>query len=103
MKEESNINNCKIDYGEFWDFSKCKPKDEAINRSDPGVLMAFIDTVGIPRSGKMVHRSNGRKKVMLVDKPGREFVVPYSNVLWVKETERWPPEIIALFKSWRWV
>lgn len=76
-------------------------KDEFIEKAEPGTLMAFYDNNGKPRTAALVNRSSNRKVVKLQTEFGWEFIVPYSNVLWVKNGARWPKGIYNLLKGYK--
>lgn len=76
-------------------------KDDFINNADVGVLIAFLDENGKPRTGKLVNRSSSRRMVKLVTEFDREFVVSYDNVLWVKYGTRWPKLVYTMLKEYK--
>ena len=76
-------------------------KDEFIEKAEPGTLIAFYDNNGKPRTAALVNRSSNRKLVKLITEFGWEFIVPYSNVLWVKNGTRWPKGIYNLLKGYK--
>lgn len=76
-------------------------KDEFIEKAEPGTLMAFYDNNGKPRTAALVNRSSNRKLVKLQTEFGWEFIVPYSNILWVKNGTRWPRGIYNLLKGYK--
>lgn len=72
-----------------------------IEEAEPGTLMAFVDNKGKPRTAALVNRSSKRRVVKLVTEFNWEFVVPYENVLWVRNGERWPKVILNILKGGR--
>lgn len=75
-------------------------KTEYIEKLEPGVLVAFYDTKGKPRTGKFLNRSSKKKIVKLVTEFGWEFIVPYDNVLWIKFGNRWPRGVYNILKGY---
>lgn len=76
-------------------------KDDVINRADAGTLIAFLDDNGKPRTAKLVHRSASRRMLQLVTEYEWEFTVSYDNVLWVRNSSRWPKAIYLMLKEYR--
>lgn len=88
------------------DVSKLKPwvlggKDEQLEKANEGVLIAFIDRNGKPRTGKLVERDSEKRNIIVVTEFNREFTVSYDKVMWVKFGERWPKAIIVMLKEYR--
>lgn len=94
--EDVKHNNVENVEQKPWEFQS---REIWIEKSEPGVLMAFFDSKGKPRTGAMVNRSSKRKEVKLVTEFGMEFIVPYENILWVKRGTRWPKGIYNLLKG----
>ena len=70
-----------------------------IKTVNPGVLVAFKLPDGKVLSGKMINRSVSRKVLKLEDKQGKEYIVPFSDVLWVKTGRIWPKGVYELLKG----
>lgn len=84
---------------------ECKPwemvdKAKYIDELEPGVLVAFYDNKGKPRTGKFVNRSSKKKIIKLVTEFGWEFIVPYENVLWIRFGNRWPKGVYKILKEY---
>lgn len=75
-------------------------KEKYIEEAEKGTLIAFLEESGKPNTAALVSRSSKRKKLKLVTAYGKEFIVDYSSVLWVKK-RRWPKGIYLLLKGWR--
>ena len=60
-------------------------KRKHIEEAEVGTLIAFYDEKGKPRTAALVNRSSSREVVKVVTEFEREFIVPYSNVLWVRK------------------
>lgn len=85
--------------------AECKPwemvdKAKYIDKLEPGVLVAFYDNKGKPRTGKFVNRSSKKKIIKLVTEFGWEFIVPYENVLWIRFGNRWPKGVYKILKEY---
>lgn len=76
-------------------------KDVFIEKAEVGTLMAFLDSNGKPRSGKMVNRSAKRRMVKLVTEYDAEFTVSYDMILWVKFGTRWPKTVYQMLKEYK--
>ena len=75
-------------------------KTKYIDELEPGVLVAFYDNKGKPRTGKFVNRSSKKKIIKLVTEFGWEFIVPYENVLWIRFGNRWPKGVYKILKEY---
>lgn len=78
-------------------------KAQYIQDAPVGTIVAFINNEkgygGKVMSAAMVNRSSKRKVVKLETKRGTEFIVPYSDVLWVNTCGKWPNKIFELLKG----
>lgn len=70
-----------------------------IKTAEKGTIMAFKLPDGKVKSAKMVERSLKREKLKLETAYGRQFVVSFSDVIWVKTGERWPRGVFNLLKG----
>lgn len=77
-------------------------KDDIINETEPGTLIAFLDNNGKPRTAKLVHRSASRRMLELVTEFDWKFVVSYDNVLWVRRGTRWPKAVYLMLKGYKY-
>lgn len=76
-------------------------KEKYIEEAEEGTLIAFLDLKGKPRTAALVNRSSKRKVVKLITEFGWEFIVPYANVLWVRNGTRWPKGVYKLLKGYK--
>lgn len=76
-------------------------KEKYIEEAEEGTLIAFIDLKGKPRTAALVNRSSKRKVVKLITEFGWEFIVPYANVLWVRNGTRWPKGVYKMLKVYK--
>lgn len=70
-----------------------------IEEAEVGTIIAFYDENGKPNSAALVNRSSSRKMLKLVTQYGKEFIIPYSNVIWVRTTKIWPNKVYKLLKN----
>lgn len=70
-------------------------KDRYVQEAPIGTIVAF-ELDGKVRSAKIENRNSKKKLLMLKNKPGIEFIVPYSAVLWVRSGNKWPDAIYEL-------
>ena len=75
-------------------------KRKHIEEAEVGTLIAFYDEKGKPRTAALVNRSSSREVVKVVTEFEREFIVPYSNVLWVRKGPRWPRAVYEILKGY---
>ena len=66
---------------------------------EPGTIMAFRLPDGKVKSAKLVKRSTKRRMLLLVTSYGKEFKVPFEDVVWVKTGTRWPCGVYKLLKG----
>lgn len=78
-----------------------KVKKEYIENAEPGTLIAFKEKSGKANTAALVNRSSKNEKLKLITKYGKEFIVAYTDVLWVKVNPeaRWPRGIFELLKG----
>ncbi len=81
-------------------FIHTRNKERYIEEAEVGVLVAFLDKNGKPRTAALVNRSSKRKELLLETEYGWRFVVPYECVLWVKRGEHWAANIYRILKRY---
>ncbi len=67
--------------------------DDKMNRIDVapiGTLVAVRLESGKVKSAKIVNRNLAEKKLKLETSYGEQFVVGYSQIVWIKTGTRWP-------------
>lgn len=74
---------------------KPEVKNNFIQEAPIGALVAF-ELDGRVRSAKIVNRSTKRQLLKLENRRGREVVVPYESVLWVRKGGSWPKAIFEM-------
>lgn len=81
-------------------FSKFSVKREYIDNAPVGTIVAFVDEKGKARSAAIENRSAKNMKLKVVTEFGREFIVPYEKVLWVRgKNTRWPKGVYNMLKG----
>lgn len=70
-----------------------------INEAPIGTLVAFKLPNGQTKSAKIINRSTGRKKLKLETVYGKRFIVSYSDIVWVKSTNKWPRGVYNQLKG----
>lgn len=76
-----------------------KPKLEYIENAKLGTIIAFVDENGKARTAAIIDRSTEEKLLNVETEFHREFVVPYDNVLWVKNGTRFPRGVYNMLKG----
>lgn len=69
--------------------------DEAVQ----GNLVAFRNSSYRVKSAKIVKKSTADKKLLLETKYGKQYLVPYSDIVWVNTTGHWPRWVYDLLKG----
>lgn len=74
-------------------------KTEYVKTAEKGTIMAFRLPNGKVKSAKMIERSLKREKLKMETAYGRQFVISFSDVIWVKTGDRWPRGVFNLLKG----
>lgn len=74
-------------------------KDSYIDKAEVGAIVAFYDENGKARSAAIKNKSTKNKKLKVETEFGREFIVPYDKVMWVKTKNRWPKGVYDILKG----
>ena len=82
---------------------KTLPEDDDtksyIDKADVGMLVAFRTDKMKVKSAKIVKKSTKDQKLLLETKYGVQFLVDYSDIVWVNTTGRWPRWVFKLMKG----
>lgn len=89
------------------DAQKCKDEVQAkadakidyVKTAEKGTIMAFKLPNGKVKSAKMIERSLKREKLKMETAYGRQYVIDFSDVIWVKTGDRWPNGVLSLLKG----
>lgn len=74
-------------------------RTEYIEGAEMGTMVAFKAPDGKVRSAKMINRSVKNRKLKLETAYGRQYVVSYSDVVWVRTNGRWPRYVYNMLKG----
>lgn len=64
-----------------------------------GTLVAFKEESGKLNTAAVQNVSFKRNQLRLVTQYGKEFIVPFGNVIWVRTSKRWPKFVLDILKS----
>lgn len=116
-KEEIIANICKVIYEHFNTDNKNEAVSEVIEQGNDdandreakekriasapiGTLIAFCEPeIGKLNTAKITNRNKSKKLIKCETKYGKEFLIPFSNVKWVKTGLRWPKGIYNELKG----
>lgn len=74
-------------------------KEEYMKSAKIGTFIAFSSPNGRVKSAKILRKSSEDKLFHVVTEYEDEFIVPFSDVLWVKTGSRWPRGVYNLLKG----
>lgn len=74
-------------------------KMKYIEEAPIGTLVAFKLPNSKVKSAKIVNRSTKSRKLKLETSYGKQFVIPYTDVIWVKSTDKWPRGVYNQLKG----
>jgi hypothetical protein len=109
--EEGNITDEEVDelkdgYTKHPQMAKPRIREFDVERrykyiedAEIGTIVAAIFPNGKVKSAKIINKSSKNKKLKLETSYGKEVIVPYKDIIWVRYGERWPRGILALMKS----
>lgn len=70
-----------------------------IDTAPIGTIVAFRSETGKVKSAMIINRSSSRQLLKLETQYGAQFVVKYSDVIWVRTNSRWPRGVFNLLKG----
>ena len=79
-------------------------KMKYLDNIEVGTIVAFKTVVcgkTKVKSAAVLNISARRKELKLANKVGIEFIVPFSDIIWVRTTTRWPKAVYELLKGVR--
>lgn len=79
--------------------AKADAKIDYVKTAEKGTIMAFKLPNGKVKSAKMIERSLKREKLKMETAYGRQYVIDFSDVIWVKTGDRWPNGVLSLLKG----
>jgi len=74
-------------------------KMQYIENAPIGTLVAFRLPNGKVKSAKIINRSNKQQKLKLETSYGKQFVISYIDVIWVRSTKKWPRGVYNQLKG----
>ena len=72
---------------------------EYLKNINVGTLVAFKEDSGRLNTAAVQNVSFKRSQLRLVTQYGKEFIVPFENVIWVRTSARWPKFVLDALKS----
>lgn len=104
MVDEANITHsedCTRD--DLIELLKTVPEDRDcksyVNEAEIGMLVAFRTDKAKVKSAKIVKKSSADQKLLVETKYGAQFLIDFSDVVWVNTTGRWPRWVFNLMKG----
>lgn len=70
-----------------------------IEQAEIGTMVAFMLPNGKVKSAKLINRSVKNRKIKVETSYGRQFVVSYDDVVWVRTNDRWPRGVYNMLKG----
>ena len=70
-----------------------------IEQAEIGTMVAFMLPNGKVKSAKLINRSVKNRKIKVETSYGKQFVVPYDDVVWVRTNDRWPRGVYNMLKG----
>lgn len=70
-----------------------------IDESVVGNLIAFRTVDFKVKSAKIIKKSTDEEKLLIETKYGKQFLIPYDDVIWVNTTGHWPRWVYNLLKG----
>lgn len=70
-----------------------------IERVESGTIVAFKTEDGKYKSAKIVKKSSKDRKLKLETSYGKEYIISYDGVIWVRTGNRWPRGVYNLLKG----
>lgn len=74
-------------------------KADYVDNASKGTIVAFKVDDDKVKSAKVVRKSSKEKLLKCVTSYGKEYIVKYSDILWVKTGSRWPRGVYNLLKG----
>lgn len=72
---------------------------EYLNGINVGTLVAFKEASGKLNTAAVQNVSFKRSQLKLVTQYGKEFIVSFDDVIWVRTTKRWPRFVMDVLKT----
>lgn len=83
---------------ETHDEYSCDDKLKYIKGCEKGTIIAFL-VDGKARSAKIIKKSSKERVLKCITSYGKEFIVSFDDVIWVKTGTRWPRGVYNQLKG----
>jgi len=70
-----------------------------IEQAEIGTMVAFVLPNGKVKSAKLINRSVKNRKIKVETSYGKQFVISYDDVVWVRTNDRWPRGVYNMLKG----
>lgn len=70
-----------------------------IEQAEIGTMVAFVLPNGKVKSAKLINRSVKNRKIKVETSYGKQFVVSYDDIVWVRTNDRWPRGVYNMLKG----
>ena len=70
-----------------------------IEQAEIGTMVAFMLPNGKVKSAKLITRSVKNRRIKVETSYGKQFVVSYDDVVWVRTNDRWPRGVYNMLKG----
>lgn len=78
--------------------AKCKM--QYVENAPLGAIVAFrVPCSNVVKSAKIINRSAENRKLKLETSYGKQYVIDYDDVVWVRSGLRWPNGVLMALKS----
>ena len=74
-------------------------KIKYIEAATVGMFVAFRLPNGKVKSAKIIRKSTSKKKFMLEEKYGKQHIVEYNDIVWVRKGTTWPRGVYMMLKG----
>lgn len=98
VKEVSDI-DVPEEFGEETVIIDMERKVPYIEQAEIGTMVAFMLPNGKVKSAKLINRSVKNRKIKVETSYGKQFVVSYDDVVWVRTNDRWPRGVYNMLKG----
>lgn len=96
-KEQASGENVKKTVSDIGE--QCPGTGRYIKNIKVGALIAFRENENKLNTAKVVRVSFKREKIKAVTQYGKEFIISFDDVMWVRTKNRWPAFIMSVLKE----
>lgn len=98
-KEETAVGQEKPKKKLIVNVSQLPGTPKYLDKIEVGNLVAFKESSGRLNTAMVKNASFKRRQLRLETKYGKEFVVSFDDVIWVKTKDRWPRFVLDILKQ----